>query len=254
MLNFFSKRKPRPVSATAILQVLDQSAKAFVFPMLDNGYVYLAASRMSAFRSDDHWAVVFEIFGFSPRAGFPDLSIVTIASELSNRNRPEDYVSEEAYKNYLKNKPNWEFRTVWPISNDDLIDPDNAEQLARLSRINLRDEILEQPEKADYDTANISLSEDGPAIVELCRYLAHARRRAVLATEAERRVSITPEMKQIILLDEWHHPDLVKGQLPSKNKTFQSLATVLEKNDPSFYDASEPANNHWKNWPDGGSL
>jgi hypothetical protein len=254
MFKIFSKRKPSAHNAEAILQVLNQSAKAFKFPMLDNGYVYLAASRLSAFRSDEHWAIVFEIFGFSPRARIPDLSIVTIASHLSNRNRPEDYVSDEAYKSYLRNNPNWEVRNFWPISNEDWIDPDKSEHVGMLGKINLRDELLERPNKVAYDAAGIDLGEDSPAIFELCRYLSHTRRSAVLATEAERRVSIALEMEQIMMLDDWNHPDIVNGQLPNQTKTFQNLATVLEKNDPSLYEASEPANNHWKNWPEGGSL
>jgi hypothetical protein len=254
MFKIFSKRKPNSVNAEAILQVLDKSAKASKFPMLDNGYVYLAASRLSAFRSEEHWAIVFEIFGFSPRAGIPDLSIVTIANQLSNRNRPEDYISDEAYKNYLRNNPNWEMRNFWPISNEDWIDPDNSEHVGMLGKISLRDELLERPKKVSYDTAGVNLGEGKPAIYELCRYLSHTHRSAVLATESERRISIVPEMEQIMMLDEWCHPDQVNGQLPSQTKTFQNLATVLEKNDPSLYVASEPANNHWRNWPEGGSL
>ena len=62
---------PNEISTTAILGVLDQSAEAFTFPMLDNGYVYLAASRLSLFRSDKHWAVVFEIFWIFAPSGPP---------------------------------------------------------------------------------------------------------------------------------------------------------------------------------------
>jgi hypothetical protein len=254
MFRIFSRRKANPLNAKAILEVLDRSADACVFPMLDNGYVYLAASRLSAFRSHDQWAIVFEVFGFSPRAGSPDLSIVTIASQLSNRNKPEDYVSKRAFRDYLRNNPNWENRFFQPISNDGWIDQNNSEHVGQFGKINLRDEILEQPEKADYESAGINLKANSPAIFELCRYLAHVRRQAVLATETERRVSIAPEMKQIILLDEWHHPDLVRGEMPSKIKTFEKLAAVLEKNDTNLYDSCEPANNNWKNWPDGGSL
>ncbi|ARD22194.1 hypothetical protein SJ2017_1891 [Shewanella japonica] len=47
-----------------ILEVLDACAEEFTFPVLDNGYVYLAATRMSAYRSDDEWAIVIEVFGF----------------------------------------------------------------------------------------------------------------------------------------------------------------------------------------------
>ena len=56
-------------TAGEILEVLDAACDSFAFPMLDNGYVYLAATRLSLFRSAADWAMVIEVFGFSPRAG-----------------------------------------------------------------------------------------------------------------------------------------------------------------------------------------
>lgn len=242
------------LSENAILDVLDQSAKGFTFPMLDNGYFYLAASRLSLFRSNEHWAIVFEIFGFSPREGHPSLGITTIASQLHGRNKPEDYVSNAAYENYLKNNPNWEMRSLWPISDDDWMDQDNPEQVGKWEKLKIREEVLDLPDNAAYTIAGIDLEGDDPAVFELCRYLAHICPEALLATESERRASIPPDMKQVMMFDEWHHPDLANGQLPSQTKTFQSLATVLKKNDPALFDTPEAANNHWRNWPEGGSL
>jgi hypothetical protein len=246
--------RPNEMTATAILGVLDQSAEAFTFPMLDNGYVYLAASRVSLFRSDEHWAIVFEIFGFSPRAGHPDLSIVTISSKLHDRDSPSNYVSEEAYDNYLKNNPYWEMRNFWPISSEDWIDEENPEFVVKQGELVLRGKAYEVPEPSTYAGKGIILKEEQPSIFELCRYFAHDHREAMLATEVERRVSILPEMKQIMLLDEWYHPDLSNGQAPSQTETFQLLANVLEKNNPRLYSTVEPVNNHWENWPEGGTL
>jgi hypothetical protein len=52
-------------SAHEILRILDSCCDAYTFPMLDNGYVYLAATRLSLFRSPRDWAMVIEVFGFS---------------------------------------------------------------------------------------------------------------------------------------------------------------------------------------------
>lgn len=60
-----------------ILEALDDRPSAFYFPMLDNGYIYLAATRLSLFRSSRDWAITIEVFGYSPRAGIPDTSIYT---------------------------------------------------------------------------------------------------------------------------------------------------------------------------------
>ena len=43
-----------------ILNILDDCCEAFTFPMLDNGYVYPVASRLTLFRSDLDWAIVIE--------------------------------------------------------------------------------------------------------------------------------------------------------------------------------------------------
>ncbi|MDX6381476.1 MAG: hypothetical protein QOI57_2500, partial [Rubrobacteraceae bacterium] len=47
-----------------ILAQLDECAGKFGFPMLDNGYVYLADVRLSAYRDDARWALVIEVLGF----------------------------------------------------------------------------------------------------------------------------------------------------------------------------------------------
>jgi len=100
----------KQLGSDAILAILDDCCDAFTFPMLDNGYVYLAATRLSVFRSDNDWALVIEVFGFSPRAGLPDTHIHTFASHLHNRDTTARYVSAEAYENYLRNNPNNESR------------------------------------------------------------------------------------------------------------------------------------------------
>ncbi len=47
-----------------ILSVLDGCCDSFSFPMLDNGYVYLAATQLALYRSVTNWAMVVEVFGF----------------------------------------------------------------------------------------------------------------------------------------------------------------------------------------------
>src|SRR5688572_7888251 len=103
------------VARERILAVLDGCCQSSAFPMLDNGYVYLAATRMSVYRSEADWAIVIEVFGFSPRTGLPDTAIQTFASRLHCRNTPANYVTRQAYEAYLANNPNNEFRVVFPI-------------------------------------------------------------------------------------------------------------------------------------------
>jgi hypothetical protein len=222
--------------------------------MLDNGYVYLAATRLSLFRSEQDWAVVIEVFGFSPRAGLPDTHIHTFASRLHNRDTPDKYVTKEAYQNYLTNNPNNESRFIYPIAEGDWIDSEDAEAVAASGDVRLRDMVLPLPSPDEYRLMDIELEGGRPAVFELCRYLAGKHRESVLASTSERRISILPEMSQVLQLGEWHHPNVVAEELPSQCETFQQLVEVLVTGDASRYCPSSAPNTHWKHWPDGGRL
>jgi hypothetical protein len=238
------------IDRNEILDVLNRSA---FFPMMDNGYVYLAANRLSLFRSETDWAIVVETFGYSPRAGLPDTSIATFASKLHDRNPPEGYVSRNAYENYLANHPNDEMRYVHPIEAGDWQGPD--EFVADDGQeIVLRGQPFPLPSLQELAQQGIEFSEPPHlSVFELCRYLAAVAREKVLATPAERRISVLPEMQQILQLEEWNHPDLTI-EPPSSSPTFHLLAGVLETGDVSMYRSTLPPNTHWRNWPMGGTL
>jgi len=240
-------------SATEILAILDAACDSYVFPMLDNGYVYLAATRLSLFRSASDWAMVIEVFGFSPRAGFPDLFVYTFGSRLHERNPPSRYINEDAYRNYLRNHPHDESRHFWPIEDGPWIDGEvvAGESLAFVLRE--RQQLL--PQRRDYAENGIALEDpDCIQVFELCRYLAEVERERVLATSTEQRVSVLPDMQRIMQLDEWNHPDLAGDERPSELESFRQLAEVLSTGDVAQYKPTLAANTHWKHWPRGGTL
>lgn len=239
-----------------ILQILDDCCKVFTFPAMDNGYVYLAASRLTLFRSDMEWAIVIEVFGFSPRAGLPDTSVYTFGSILNNRKTPEQYVNHKAYENYLKNNQNNEFYSAYPLAEGSWQDSTNLEMLAgNATELKLRDEAVRLPSIDMYKTHGIDLQEQGrPRVFELCRFLAAMKREKVLGTPQERRNNVLPELRQILRLEEWEHPDIISNQLASDTEAFQQLSGVIATGDVAGYRPSRPPNTHWRNWPDGGSL
>jgi hypothetical protein len=92
-------------------------------------------------------------------------------------------------------------------------------------------------------------------VFELCRYVAEVERDSVLATPQERRISVRPEMAQILQLEEWCHPDVVEDEnRPSGSETFQQLAEGLVTGNVALYKPSQSPDTHWRNWPDGGTL
>jgi hypothetical protein len=246
-----------PIEAGHILSALDRCCDSFTFPMMDNGYVYLAATRLSLYRTAADWAMVIEVFGFSPRSGLPDINIHTFASTLYNRDVPEMYVNGEAYDRYLASCPNNETRFVFPIDVGKWQDDQNAEVVAEGAReFVLRGQRQPIPSLDGYTERGITL-ENPPRVqvFELCRYVADVARESVLATPQDRRISVMPDMTQILQLEEWHHPNVVDDDdRPSGSETFQQLARVLATGNLALYKPSLPPNTHWRNWPDGGLL
>lgn len=52
----------------SILDQLDSAAAGFMFPMMDNGYVYPADVRMNIYRDASRWLMIIETLGaYSPR-------------------------------------------------------------------------------------------------------------------------------------------------------------------------------------------
>ena len=196
--------------------------------------------------------MVIEIFGFSPRSGLPDVHVYTFASLLHRR--VEHYVTPEAHQAYLANNPNNESRFFHPIEDGPWIDENEPEMVSRSGAVTLRGTAFSLPSAEEYRSAGIALQEDRPAIFELCRFLAHHHRDQVLATPSERRASLPPGLTQILLLEDWHHPNVCSEELPSETETFRQLAEVLASGDVSRYKTAEPHNTHWRHWPGGGTL
>ena len=52
-----------------ILRQLDQCNSESTFPMLDNGYIYPAGTKLTAYRDAKRWVLIIEVIGFSYRGG-----------------------------------------------------------------------------------------------------------------------------------------------------------------------------------------
>jgi Family of unknown function (DUF7003) len=62
-------------------------------------------------------------------------------------------------------------------------------------------------------------------------------------------------MRQLLVLDEWHHPDVVREtERPGTSETFRQLALVLITGDVAQYRLTLEPNTHWRHWPEGGTL
>ena len=158
---------------------------------------------------------MIEVFGYSPHAGLPDTHIYTFASTLHNRDTPEKYVSTAAYDNYLANNPHNESRFVFPIEEGSWQDPESCDFIAEDSKdILVRGRALKLPPVDEYGRHGIEVQQPPRIhVFELCRYLADAGRERLLGESKERRISLFPDLRQILPLEEWNHPNLLEGEL-----------------------------------------
>lgn len=237
-----------------ILEILDQNAEDYSFPMLDNGYYYLASCNLTVYAKDDRWAIVIDLFGFSPRAGEPDLIVDTFSNALKNRKTESDFVDKKAYEKYLTENPcNCEL-FHYPIAGNEWIDFEEGESVKKEGVCTFRDKKISLPPIDEYKKHGIELEEERPQVFEFCRYLSEAHRELVDATEKEKRESIDDDLEKVLELKEWFHPDLVNDELPSQNETFIKIAEALEANNWDTFKLIKTPNSHWSNWPEGGTL
>jgi hypothetical protein len=236
-----------------ILGILDRCAADFSFPALDNGYIYLAAARLSLHRSPEDWALVIERFGFSPRTGIPAIDVQTFASRLHARPPRSRLTTQAKHEKWLANHPHDEFISVYPFNDDAWIEEEAVVEGTK--EIALRGRAWTPPLPGAYGGLGIELREPPRvAVFELCRAAAALRRDDVLATAAERRSNVRPELVELLVLDDWHHPDVIGEEAPSACETFRQLAEVLISGDLARYRPTLAPNTHWKHWPEGGSL
>jgi len=186
----------------------------------------------------------------------PDTHIYALASRLHDRNRADSFITQGAFEQYLAENPHNESRFVHPVAEGPWQDETHWELVAGdAAEVVLRGQTVALPSRDAYARHGIDLEQ--PTVVhvfELCRYLADSAREQVLATPQERRVSLLPDMMEILRLEEWRHPDVAQGDRPSESDTFHQLAQVLASGDAGLYRPSQPPNTHWRNWPEAGRM
>lgn len=234
------------MTAESILNQFDEAAKEFVFPMLDNGYVYPADVRLTIYRNDEDWLMIIEVVGaYSPRAsgcGSFQNCLHLFGSRLNRKpgTKDDDF--------------------LYPVESH----PDDS-LFADVYDWNLRPEAraLElRGKRVAFDPSIEALAAKGIKLIEspdidppaVLRSLLPEHRNLLLASDeelAERNPLGLPEWMR---LDEWNHPDLADDVLPSQSETFIMLANCIATDHKAAYQPTLPPNTNWRNWPDGGTF
>lgn len=232
------------MKAEEILSQLDER-HSYTFPMLDNGYIYLAGTKLTAYRDQKRWVLIIEVIGFNYRGGGHN--------GISN--------CLHVYGNCLSYRPgmrNENFLSLTADSPDcETFDTEESFYLnPNASTFILRNEVRPVIHDRDKYFSNNIILEDEERInaFEFLRMLDNLYHDKLVATEKEVRDRIPNDIPKILELHEWYHPDVANAELPSENETFRQIAKVLETGISDFYKPTHKPNTHWKNWPDGGTL
>lgn len=213
--------------------------------MLDNGYVYPAGTKLTAYRDDNRWALIIETIGFSYRGG--------AHNGISN--------CLHIYGNCLSYEPGTKNENFLHPTNDapecNTFDEEDYFYLnPKCEKFLLRDKHESIPhDRQLYQDNGIELQDEQRInAFEFLRLLDSIKHERLIATENETRERIPTDIAMILELHEWFHPDVANGELPSANETFQQIAQVLPTGDVQLYRPMEKPNTHWKNWLEGGTL
>jgi hypothetical protein len=231
--------------AKEILSQLDECNSNSTFPMLDNGYIYPAGTKMTAYRGDDRWVLIVEVIGFSYRGGGHN----GISNCLHIYGNCLNYPPGIRNENFIS--PTDDVSTCSTFDDEECfyLNPgcDNFLLCGEIVPI-IRDRNI-------YSSHNIILEDEEKInAFDFLRLLDQLYHDKLIATEKEIRERIPTDIPKILELHEWHHPNLVKGDLPSENETFKQIAKVIETGSADFYKPTHKPNTHWMNWPEGGTL
>jgi len=219
-----------------ILRQLDDDARVYHFPMLDNAYVYPGDVRLTAYRDERRWAILIQTLGYLYRAGFPEgiyPDIYAAGNCLTEGEQPSPFsCASDPDKEYITDIPD------------------------ELAEVFIRGKAVPLPrDPAVYRSKGIALDDIAELHGEhILRVLLPEHREELLATEDELRRFIPADLPFFLCLESWHHPDLADDELPSGNSTFKELAAALVHGEPNRFRLKRKPNTQWKNWPRGGTL
>ena len=206
---------------------------------MDNAFVELADTRLTAFRSNSSWAVFFEVVGWSQK----ELAFVNDVYAYGTCIYPGGFL---ANSNYVISAP----------KDRPILDPETNDCIASWDEwsVIVGDKVqLFRPSREEYRQAGIDIrSAPGPGSLreaDILRFLVYKLGHIFFEPDS-RLLSRTPACKgltKLIQTSEWAHPDVLSGELPSHNEAIKTLVNALISGNPKQFLPGK-SNTFWKNW------
>ncbi|GAB3735727.1 hypothetical protein GCM10027598_62130 [Amycolatopsis oliviviridis] len=229
----------RDLSDWDIIPLLDEHAKSYDFPVLNNEDIDLAGVRLTAFRGEDEWLVVFEEIEVFRRQRFAN-GVFAYGNKIakSGSQGSDDLILGEP----LGSPP------LWDDTGNFLLDPEDF----RIRACHSGNEYHFTPSPREYERAGIVPDNHEHDAAKILRFLVNEIPAELYATDDRllRTCGKTEPLARFTQLTGWRHPDVIDDELPSDSPCLQSLAAALIADDPAIYEcAPEQWNTHWSAWP-----
>lgn len=224
------------MNSSDVIEQLDEEAKSYDFPMLNNLYFANADIRLKVFRSPSEWLLIFEELSFCRNP--PDFidGISVYGNQVDN---PGSLCAVPVIKDQKGS-------SLWNEDGDFLLDrwSFEVEIGGKLLSFSLTEE--------DYRKAGIDTSAEDDYPAQILRYLSFLYSDDLFQSDSfllKQCGKNTSGLTKLIQLDDWYHPDIADDELPSQTETFQKLAEAIVSGDSSLYlVVDEEPNTHWSNW------
>ncbi|WP_298906135.1 hypothetical protein [uncultured Nostoc sp.] len=210
-----------------ILNCLDKAHGNLDFPGFNKINIHMVSARLTGFRSDTHWVIVFE--QLENWYGLAGIQPVLAISAFSNRSDLENGLVE----------------TLFPVAIENENDSKHTNTLHLIIRgeaLTLDPQLIERHHRWNFG-------------FDLLVHLLPEYRSKMLATENELQLIASNDLLQVIQLDNWHHPDVFGWNYqadrhfqPSDAKSMQMIAKVLVTGNSNFYNPCEESNVDWRKW------
>lgn len=205
-------------SAPEILRFLDQAHEEGALADFGNINVDYVSSRMSVYRDAADWIVAFNSIVWRPSSGGLYTMLELVGTGVLGRQGSD---------------------TGRGVDSGDVETTDDDRNIIS---IRVRGE--------EVDPASLAIHPDYRVQPELgfwvCIALLDRYREQLLASPAEVATFVPAEYRELLTVDEWHHP--IDRMRPSETDTFPRIATILATGDPSHWRPSRNPNTHWSLW------
>jgi hypothetical protein len=210
-----------------ILKCLDKAHENLDFPGFNKINIHMVSARLTGFRSDTHWVIVFE--QLENWYGLAGIQPVLAISAFSNRSDLENGLVETLFPVEIENENDWKHTNTLHL-------------IIRGEALTLNTQLIERHHRWNFG-------------FDLLVHLLPEYRSKMLATENELQLIASNDLLQVIQLDNWHHPDVFGWNYqadrhfqPSDAKSMQMIANVLVTGDQNFYKPCEDPNIDWRKW------